>query len=81
MDIDPIVNPHADIAPWASKLLSGPNLAKGVRNLVILLRVSLPVILELEALRLAHAESMSRSVVDWFPKGIAWWRFMLGDMR
>ncbi|KZT40826.1 MED14-domain-containing protein [Sistotremastrum suecicum HHB10207 ss-3] len=83
MEMDPMTNPHTEIVSWVSKLLSSTDLAIGVRNLVILLRLSLPVVLELDSLcdRWLSEGEEEAGAVDWFPKGVAWWRFLLGDMR
>ncbi|EJD37524.1 MED14-domain-containing protein [Auricularia subglabra TFB-10046 SS5] len=63
-------NPHADMRELLEKRMS----AAGVRALVETLRGSLPVVLELEALR--REEEGKDAVVDALCKGVSWFRVL-----
>jgi len=72
-------NPHTEITTWAVQILSGSRIAKGIVQLVGLLRISLPILLELEALRLRFADEST--LAHWLPKSATWWRFVFGTLR
>ncbi|KAF5351922.1 hypothetical protein D9756_007453 [Leucocoprinus leucothites] len=81
-----LFNPHVDAEPFFRDMLQQGNdhqghgrLAPSLHRLVALLRETLPVIVELEAIR--RDEEKKNRVVDTFPKAAGWYRLLYGDLR
>ncbi|KAL6308200.1 MED14-domain-containing protein [Sparassis latifolia] len=72
-------NPHDDLEPYLRNLLRRGRLASSLHTLVSLLRDTLPMVRELEDIRL---NAMRRGEnVDIFPKAAGWFRVLYGDLR
>ncbi|KAI0072724.1 MED14-domain-containing protein [Panus rudis PR-1116 ss-1] len=72
-------NPHAEVEPFMRNILRHGRLGPSLRQLVELLQNSLPVVLQLEAIRSA-AEQTGDSV-DTFSKSAGWFRVLYSDLR
>jgi len=79
-------NPHDDAEPFFRDMLQQGNdseghgrLAPSLHRLVALLRETLPVVVELEAIR--RDEEKKNRVVDILPKAAGWYRLLYGDLR
>ncbi|OSD01314.1 MED14-domain-containing protein [Trametes coccinea BRFM310] len=85
MDVDgdhsagPAHNPHEDVEPYMRNLLRHGRLSSALHRLVGLLRETLPVVAELEDIRVAAARS--GTCVDTFAKSAGWFRILYGDLR
>ncbi|CDO75529.1 hypothetical protein BN946_scf184871.g10 [Trametes cinnabarina] len=85
MDVDneqspgPAHNPHEDVEPYMRSLLRHGRLSSALHKLVGLLRETLPVVAELEDIRVAAARS--GAAVDTFAKSAGWFRILYGDLR
>jgi mediator of RNA polymerase II transcription subunit 14 len=82
MDVDiaeeDLFNPHDDAEPFLRPILRG-KLAPSLNRLVTLLRETLPIVTELEAIR--REEEKANRVVDAYPKAAGWYRLLYGDLR
>jgi mediator of RNA polymerase II transcription subunit 14 len=82
MDVDTaeegLFNPHDDAEPFFRPILRG-RLAPSLNRLVTLLRETLPIVTELEAIR--REEEKANRVVDAYPKAAGWYRLLYGDLR
>jgi len=81
-----LFNPHDDAEPFFRDILQQGNDSKGhgrlapsLHRLVALLRETLPVVVELEAIR--RDEEKRNRVIDTFPKAVGWYRLLYGDLR
>ncbi|KAJ3571005.1 hypothetical protein NP233_g4045 [Leucocoprinus birnbaumii] len=81
-----LFNPHDDAEPFFRDMLQQGNdrqghgrLAPSLHRLVALLRETLPIVVELEAIR--RDEEKKNRVVDTFPKAAGWYRLLYGDLR
>ncbi|KAF9453911.1 MED14-domain-containing protein [Macrolepiota fuliginosa MF-IS2] len=76
-----LFNPHDDAEPFFRDILRQGHgrLAPSLHRLVTLLRETLPVVAELEAIR--RGEERRNRVVDTFPKAAGWYRLLYGDLR
>ncbi|KAH9945691.1 MED14-domain-containing protein [Amylocystis lapponica] len=79
IDSDEAYNAHEDIEPFLRKLLRQGPLAPSLHKLVALLRDTLPIVAELEAIR-ADATRRGENV-DIFPKTAGWYRILYADLR
>jgi len=80
-DDDVDFNPHEDAEPFLRDLLrhAHGNLAPSLHSLVMLLRETLPIVIELEAIR---EDSKSKgSNVEIFAKAAGWYRLMYSDLK
>lgn len=81
-DIDKILaqyNPHEDIEPFVRNLLRRGPLAESLHRLVALLRNTLPIVAELEYIRVSS--SKTNDAVETYPKTAGWFRVLFGDLR
>ena len=76
---DPTHNPHEDAELFLCSLLSHGKLSTALHRLVTLLRETLPVVAELEDIRVAAARR--GAAIDTFPKSAGWFRVLYGDLR
>ncbi|KXN90150.1 Mediator of RNA polymerase II transcription subunit 14 [Leucoagaricus sp. SymC.cos] len=76
-----LFNPHDDAEPFFREILRKGHgrLAPSLRRLVTLLRETLPIVAELEAIR--KDEEKKNRIVDTFPKAAGWYRMLYGDLR
>lgn len=76
-----LFNPHDDAEPFFRDILRQGHgrLAPSLHRLVTLLRETLPIVAELEAIR--RDEEKKDRVVDTFPKTAGWYRLLYGDLR
>lgn len=74
-------NPHEDAAPFLCDILRHGHgrLAPALHELVTLLRDTLPIVVELEALRQANKADNKR--MDIFAKAAGWYRLLYGDFK
>jgi mediator of RNA polymerase II transcription subunit 14 len=74
-------NPHDDAEPFLRSLLlhGHGRLAASLNRVVGILRDTLPVVVELEAIR--REEAVSGVGVDTFAKAAGWYRLLYGDLR
>lgn len=72
-------NPHEDVEPFLRDILRKIPLAQALHRLVALLRETLPIVAELEYIRVkAQREGVT---VDTFAKTAGWFRVLYGDLR
>jgi mediator of RNA polymerase II transcription subunit 14 len=72
-------NPHADVEPFLRDILRKAPLVQGLQRLVALLRETLPIVAELEYIRVkAQKEG---DCVETFAKTAGWFRVLYGDLR
>lgn len=74
-----LFNPHDDAEPFMRNVLRYGRLAPSLHRLVGLLRDTLPIVAELESMRM-EAEKNSSSL-DTFAKAAGWYRVLYGDLR
>ncbi|KAI8975875.1 MED14-domain-containing protein [Trametes punicea] len=72
-------NPHEDVEPYMRSLLRNGRLSSALHRLVGLLRETLPIVAELEDIRVSAARS--GACVDTFAKSAGWFRILYGDLR
>ncbi|PCH43924.1 MED14-domain-containing protein [Wolfiporia cocos MD-104 SS10] len=72
-------NPHEDLEPYLRSLLQHGPLAPSLNKLVAILRDTLPIVAELEDIRVAAAKLGEN--VDILPKSAGWFRVLYGDFR
>lgn len=74
-------NPHDDAEPFLRNILRHGHgrLAPSLHRFVTILRDTLPIVAELEEIRL-QSEKENRSV-DAFAKAAGWYRLLYGDLR
>ena len=72
-------NPHEDIEPFVRNLLRQGPLAQSLHRLVALLRETLPIVTELEYIRLSALKAGDS--VDTYAKTAGWFRVLFGDLR
>ncbi|KAF8904360.1 mediator complex subunit MED14-domain-containing protein [Gymnopilus junonius] len=74
-------NPHEDAEPFLCDILRHGHgrLASALHELVTLLRDTLPIVVELEALR--HASTSDNKHMDVFAKAAGWYRLLYGDLK
>ena len=81
-DVDTMLaqyNPHEDVEPFLRSILRKIPLAQALHRLVALLRETLPIVAELESIRLRAQQT--RQPVDTFAKTAGWFRVLDGDLR
>lgn len=78
-DDDRLYNPHEDLEPYLRNLLRHGRLAHCLQRLVHLLRNTLPIVAELEDIRVSTSQTGDN--VDVFPKAAGWFRVLYGDFR
>ncbi|KAF8637952.1 hypothetical protein AX16_010585 [Volvariella volvacea WC 439] len=79
-DNDNLYNPHDEAESFFQGILRhGKGLAPSLHRLVMLLRDTLPIVAELEEIRL-ESEKESENV-DTFAKSAGWYRLLYGDLR
>lgn len=72
-------NPHEDVEPFLRDILRKTPLSQALHRLVALLRETLPIVAELEYIRVkAQQEGDS---VETFAKTAGWFRVLYGDLR
>ncbi|RDX48026.1 MED14-domain-containing protein [Lentinus brumalis] len=76
---DPTHNPHEDVELFLCNLLGYGKLSTALHRLVSLLRETLPIVAELEDIRVAAARKGES--IDTFPKSAGWFRVLYGDLR
>jgi mediator of RNA polymerase II transcription subunit 14 len=76
---DDLFNPHDDAEPYMRHILRHGRLAPSLHRLVRLLRDTLPIVAELEDMRV-QAEKDGYSL-DTFAKAAGWYRVLYGDLR
>ncbi|KAJ4468331.1 MED14-domain-containing protein [Lentinula aciculospora] len=76
-------NPHDDAEPYLRNILTPGHgrLAPSLHRLVRLLRDTLPIAVELEAIRRETERETGQLPVDTFAKAAGWYRLMFGDFR
>lgn len=74
-----LYNPHDDAEPFMRHILRHGRLAPSLQRLVALLRDTLPIVAELEDIRL-QSERDGGSL-DTFAKAAGWYRVLYGDLR
>jgi len=74
-----LFNPHDDAEPFVRHILRHGRLAPSLRRLVGLLRETLPIVAELEDMRVG-AEREGEGL-DTFAKAAGWYRVLYGDLR
>ncbi|KAJ3975413.1 MED14-domain-containing protein [Lentinula raphanica] len=81
-DYDPF-NPHDDAEPFLRNILTPGHgrLAPSLHRLVRLLRDTLPIAVELEAIRRETEHEEGKIPVETFAKAAGWYRLMFGDLR
>ncbi|KDQ53591.1 hypothetical protein JAAARDRAFT_39281 [Jaapia argillacea MUCL 33604] len=72
-------NPHNDSEPFMRNMLRHGRLTQSLHRLVAQLRDTLPIVVELEAIR--RRGETERWNVDTFPKAAGWYRLLYGDLR
>lgn len=72
-------NPHAEVEPFLKNVLRHGRLASSLHRLVALLRDTLPIVLELQAIQKRASET--GEPVDTFAKAAGWFRVLYGDLR
>ncbi|KAI0344782.1 MED14-domain-containing protein [Trametopsis cervina] len=72
-------NPHEDVEPFLRDILRKAPLAQALHRLVALLRDTLPIVAELEYIRV-KAEKAGDDI-DTFAKTAGWFRVLYGDLR
>ena len=72
-------NPHADVEPFMRNILRHRKIGSSLYRLVELLRDTLPIVLELQAIR-ENASNLGE-IVDTFAKAAGWFRVLYGDLR
>ena len=81
-DVDTILaqyNPHEDVEPFMQSLLRSGPLSATLGRLVAMLRDTLPIVAELEYIRVSAAKAGEN--VDTFAKTAGWFRVLYGDLR
>ncbi|KAI0694357.1 hypothetical protein BC835DRAFT_1274702, partial [Cytidiella melzeri] len=81
-DIETILaqyNPHEDVEPFLRDILRKTPLVQALHRLVALLRETLPIVAELEYIRIKAQKAGEN--VDTFPKTAGWFRVLYGDLR
>ena len=81
-DIDTVLaqyNPHEDGEPFMQSLLRSGPLSASLVRLVAMLRDTLPIVTELEYIRVSAARAKEN--VDTFAKTASWFRVLYGDFR
>ncbi|RPD78468.1 MED14-domain-containing protein [Lentinus tigrinus ALCF2SS1-7] len=76
---DPTHNPHEDVELFLCNLLGHGKLSTALHRLVSLLRETLPIVAELEDIRVAATRK--GEAIDTFPKSAGWFRVLYGDLR
>ncbi|KAJ4500264.1 mediator complex subunit MED14-domain-containing protein [Lentinula lateritia] len=76
-------NPHDDAEPYLRNILTPGHgrLAPSLHKLVRLLRDTLPIAVELEAIRRETERDQGQMPIDTFAKAAGWYRLMFGDLR
>lgn len=74
-------NPHEDAEPFFCDILrhGHGHLASALHELVTLLRDTLPIVVELDALR--QASKSDNRHIDIFAKAAGWYRLLYGDLK
>lgn len=72
-------NPHEDAEPFFRGILQHGRLRTSLLDLVLLLRITLPVVVELDAVR--SAAIRNNESIDVFAKAAGWYRLLYGDLR
>lgn len=72
-------NPHEDIEPFVRNLLRHGRLAQSLHHLVALLRDTLPIVTELEYIRVTALKAGDN--VETYAKTAGWFRVLFGDLR
>ena len=72
-------NPHEDIEPFVRDILRHGRLSQSLHRLVALLRDTLPIVTEMEYIRVSA--SRAGDYVDTFAKTAGWYRVLFGDRR
>ncbi|KAI0356373.1 MED14-domain-containing protein [Trametes cingulata] len=72
-------NPHEHVEPYMRNLLRHGRLSSALHRLVGLLRETLPIVAELEDIRVSAARNGDS--VDTFAKSAGWFRILYGDLR
>lgn len=72
-------NPHEDIEPFMQSLLRSGPLSASLVRLVAVLRDTLPIVAELEYIRVTALKAGEN--VDTFAKTAGWFRVLYGDLR
>ncbi|EJF55792.1 MED14-domain-containing protein [Dichomitus squalens LYAD-421 SS1] len=78
-ELDALHNPHEDAEVYLCNLLGHGKLSTALHRLVALLRETLPVVAELEDIRVKAAQQ--GHLIDTFPKSAGWFRILYGDLR
>ncbi|KAH6914203.1 mediator complex subunit MED14-domain-containing protein [Coprinopsis sp. MPI-PUGE-AT-0042] len=78
---DDLFNPHDDAEPYLSNILRQGHgkLALALERLVVVLQDTLPIAVELEAIRKDYTSK--GCIVDTFAKGSGWYRILYPDFR
>ena len=79
VDNGDLFNPHDDAEPYMRHVLRHGRLAPSVHRLVGLLRDTLPIVAELEDMRLQGERDGAN--LDTFAKAAGWYRLLYGDLR
>ena len=74
-----LFNPHDDAEPFMRHVLRHGRLAPSLHRLVGLLRDTLPIVAELEAIRVRAEKEGDH--LDTFAKAAGWYRVLYGDLR
>ncbi|KAF5388784.1 hypothetical protein D9757_005677 [Collybiopsis confluens] len=76
-------NPHDDAEPYLRNILTPGHgrLAPSLHRLVRLLRDTLPIVVELEAIRRETEHKEGQTPVDTFAKAAGWYRLTFGNLR
>lgn len=76
-------NPHEDAEQYLRNILTPGHgrLAPSLHRLVRLLRDTLHIAAELEAIRRESEREQGQSPVDTFAKAAGWYRLLFGDLR
>ncbi|KAF9070889.1 mediator complex subunit MED14-domain-containing protein [Rhodocollybia butyracea] len=83
MDAHDPFNPHEDAEQYLRNILTPGHgrLAPSLHRLVRLLRDTLPIATELEAIRRETEREQSQSPIDTFAKAAGWYRLLFGDLK
>ena len=78
-ELDALHNPHEDAELYLCNLLGHGKLSTALHRLVSLLRETLPIVAELEDIRVQAARNSH--LVDTFAKSAGWFRVLYADLR
>lgn len=81
-DVDALLaqyNPHADVEPFMRNLLRHEPLVASVTRLVALLRDTLPIVAELEHIRVTASKAGEN--IDTFARTMGWFRLLFADYK